>query len=319
MTRQDELTVGSQEVAESFAHPALFYADAGEYLAGTVPFITGGLAAGEPVAVSVPPENLALLRSELGAAAARVRMLDMTEVGRNPGRIIPGVLRAFADGHPGRAVRIIGEPIWARRSAAEYPACVQHEALINHAFAGRRATILCPYDTATLEPRVLADAARTHPILVDANGSRESGEYAPDEVVADYNLPLEAPAGVISHTVTRADLKQVRRAAEEQALRHGLSRERAEDVMLVVTELATNSVEHGGGLATVLLAAVGDRLVCQVRDRGLVVDPLAGRRPEVPGQFRGRGLLLVNHLADLVRMHTTPGGTCVEAWFDLKG
>jgi hypothetical protein len=32
---------------------------------------------------------LALLRRELGVAAGRVRMLDMTDVGRNPGRIIP--------------------------------------------------------------------------------------------------------------------------------------------------------------------------------------------------------------------------------------
>ncbi|OXM61064.1 MEDS domain-containing protein, partial [Amycolatopsis vastitatis] len=53
--------------AEPFVHPALFYRGADEYLAGTVPFIRSGLAAGEPVAVAVPGPNLALLRAELGA------------------------------------------------------------------------------------------------------------------------------------------------------------------------------------------------------------------------------------------------------------
>jgi hypothetical protein len=40
--------------AEPFTHPALFYRGADEYLAGTIPFVRTGLAAGEPVAVAVP-------------------------------------------------------------------------------------------------------------------------------------------------------------------------------------------------------------------------------------------------------------------------
>ncbi|NEY36638.1 hypothetical protein GTU99_31595, partial [Streptomyces sp. PRKS01-65] len=149
---------------DPFVHPALFYRDDEEYLRGTVPFVREGLAAGEPVAVAVPGERLALIREALGDAADGVRMLDMREAGRNPGRIIPGVLRAFADAQPeGRRVRIIGEPIWAGRSDTEYPACVQHEALINAAFQGRTVTILCPYDAHRLDERVLADAHATHP------------------------------------------------------------------------------------------------------------------------------------------------------------
>ena len=117
-----------------------------------MPFIRDGLAAGEPVAVAVPGPNLRLIRDALGADAAQVLLRDMTVAGRNPGRIIPTVLLAFANAHPGRRVRLIGEPIWPGRSAAEYPACAQHEALINAAFAGRPATILCPYNTELLNP-----------------------------------------------------------------------------------------------------------------------------------------------------------------------
>ena len=46
-------------------------------------------------------------------------------------------------------------------------------------------------------------------------------------------------------------------------------------------------------------------------------DPLAGRRPARPGQPRGRGLLLVNHLADLVRVHTDNDGTTLRAHFQI--
>lgn len=97
----------------------------------------------------------------------------MTRAGLNPGRIIPSVLRAFADAHQDVHVRIIGEPVWHGRTAVEYPACVQHEALINRAFAGRDVTILCPYDGRALSPDVIADAHATHPVVI-SSGLRAS-------------------------------------------------------------------------------------------------------------------------------------------------
>ncbi|MFG3701069.1 anti-sigma factor RsbA family regulatory protein [Micromonospora sp. NPDC047620] len=165
---------GPGGTAGTFVHEGLFYRDPGELLAGTVPFITSGLAAAEPVLVAMPGANLWLLRAAVGAMDG-VRWADMTEAGRNPGRIIPWVLQAFIDEHAGRRVRIIGEPIWAGRSDTEYPACAQHEALINMAFAGRDATILCPYDVAGLDDDVLTDACATHPVLVDDAGGGRAG------------------------------------------------------------------------------------------------------------------------------------------------
>jgi anti-sigma regulatory factor (Ser/Thr protein kinase) len=54
--------------------------------------------------------------------------------------------------------------------------------------------------------------------------------------------------------------------------------------------------------------------VCQVGDRGQITDPLAGRRSATSGQLGGRGLLLVNYVADLVRIHTGVGGTVVRVY-----
>jgi anti-sigma regulatory factor (Ser/Thr protein kinase) len=55
-------------------------------------------------------------------------------------------------------------------------------------------------------------------------------------------------------------------------------------------------------------------VICEVNDLGHITDPLAGRRPAAIGQLGGRGLLLVNHLADLVRLHSGPVGTTVQTF-----
>jgi anti-sigma regulatory factor (Ser/Thr protein kinase) len=301
--------------ADPFVHPALFYRDDAEYLAGTVPFVWSGLAAGEPVAVAVPGRNLGLLRRELGTDAEKVHLLDMTDAGRNPGRIIPRVLRAFADSHADGPVRIIGEPIWAERSAVEYPACVQHEALINLAFAGRDVAILCPYDVSRLDPAVVSDAEATHPVVIDSVGRRSSTAYAPDDVLERYNRPLPPRPGRVAELPDTTDLAAARALAQVHAAAGGLSADQVADVEVVVTELLSNGVEHGGGTGTVRMWSEDGEFVCEVHDGGTLADPLAGRRPATPEQPRGRGLLLVNYLADLVRLHTGDHGTTFRAYF----
>ncbi|MFC9286864.1 anti-sigma factor RsbA family regulatory protein [Streptomyces sp. NPDC057052] len=299
---------------EPFVHPALFYQGEKEYLHGTVPFIRDGLKAGEPVAVAVPGPNLALLETALGEDAAHVKFLDMTDAGRNPGRIIPKVLRAFADAHRQTHVRIIGEPIWAGRSSVEYPACAQHEALINPAFQGRNVTILCPYDADRLDEHVLTDAYATHPLVISGGKERLSTAYAPEHVVARYNQPLEQPAAADELSFHADQLPNARHFAVGHAARLGLSGIRLEDVALIVAELTTNSVVHGGGSGTLRVWAEDSQVVCEVRDHGQLNDPLAGRRPPARDQLGGRGLLLVHSLADLVRIHTGPDGTAIRCY-----
>ncbi|MFF8590408.1 anti-sigma factor RsbA family regulatory protein [Streptomyces sp. NPDC015220] len=303
--------------AEPFVHPALFYRDEDDYLAGTVPFVRAGLESGEPVAVAVPGENLRLIEAELGADAGAVRLLDMREAGRNPGRIIPGVLRAFADAQQaGRRVRIVGEPVWFGRTPAEYPACVQHEALINAAFRGREVSILCPYDAARLDERTLLDARATHPLVIPAGAvaARDSAAYAPERVHARYNEPLPTVPGALSLGFTAPTLSRARHVAVAEGARLGLAGARLEDLALVTAELTTNSVVHGGGSGELRVWAENGHVLCEVRDRGRMDDPLAGRRPATRDQRGGRGLLMVNLIADLVRLHAGEHGTTVRAW-----
>ncbi|MDT7788841.1 MAG: hypothetical protein QOF58_7260 [Pseudonocardiales bacterium] len=300
----------------TFAHPALFYSDEESYIDGTVPFVVEGLANAEPVAIAVPSANLTLLKEALSGFAHLVTFIDMTDTGRNPGRIIPE-FRAFADRHSG-AVRIISEPVWNHRTDVEYPACALHEALVNYAFSGCDVSILCPYDISALSHAVLADAEKTHPIVTDASGHRPSDHFHPARVVvAAHSLPLSTPADAASTSVGAGAMAAVRTFAREQAVKFGLTPDRVDDFTLAVTELATNSVRHGGGESTVRVWTESESIVCQVNDNGHITDVLAGRTPVHANDPGGRGLLLVNRLADLVRTQTTSSGTAIQVRFDL--
>ncbi|MEU4744955.1 hypothetical protein AB0G02_31450 [Actinosynnema sp. NPDC023658] len=110
------MTIVDASTEDGFVHPAFFYASDEEYLGGARALRPGRSGSGQPVAVAVPGERMRLLR----AAAAQVLVLDMQVAGRNRGRIIPTVLRRFADAHVSGHVRITGEPIWAGRTDVEY-------------------------------------------------------------------------------------------------------------------------------------------------------------------------------------------------------
>lgn len=94
----------------------------------------------------------------------------------------------------------------------------------------------------------------------------------------------------------------------------GLAADRTADLELTVAELTTNSVVHGGGHGTLRMWAEDRQLVCEVSDAGVHTNPLAGRIPPPGAQPGGRGLLLVNILSDLVRLHTGPGGTTTRIY-----
>ncbi|MFD0470932.1 ATP-binding protein [Nonomuraea thailandensis] len=84
-----------------------------------------------------------------------------------------------------------------------------------------------------------------------------------------------------------------------------------------MAELGANSLDHGGGSGLLRVWTEDDRLVCEVSDAGHITDPLVGRRPVDPREAGSRGLLIVNLLGDLVRVHTRAGATAVRVYFDL--
>lgn len=315
MTRSEHALV-EQRSSGPFVHPALFYRNPREYLAGVGGFVDGALDAGDPVLVAVPGPRLEMLREHLGDAdAERLTLVDMTEFGRNPGRVLSG-LRDFADRHPGRTARIVGEPVWARRSPGELAEAARHEALINAAFTGRAATVLCPYDASGLPARVCADARRTHPVLWEDGRERPSPHYTdPRALSAECDaLPLTPPPPrTRTLTFTTGDLGEVRHRADTWAGAAGLGMPRRGDFVLAVAEAAANSIAHGGGHGTLRLWSDGPSCVAEIRDGGHLTDLLAGRRrPTLDSAEGGRGLWMMHQLCDLVETRAASAGLTVR-------
>jgi anti-sigma regulatory factor (Ser/Thr protein kinase) len=305
----------------SFVHRAFLYCTEQDYLDCLLPFISDAVQSDQAVLVAVPPPNLAVLARGLGSLVASVAMIDMTQAGRNPSRILGEVLSKFVDKHRDGPVQMIGESMWPSRSEVEYPACVQHEALLNRAFAGADITVVCPYHVSQLDPDVIADARRTHPVLWQ-NGvlEHDNAAYAPEETLARYNRPLSSDPAAVRYTARRlADLAGARAFAGAYAQWFGLSADKSADLQLIASELTTASLTHAGGSCRLALWRHGEHVICEARDDGCLDDPLAGRRPYGSDSDRGHGLYVVNAVADLVRTHTTANETTIHAYLRMEG
>jgi anti-sigma regulatory factor (Ser/Thr protein kinase) len=296
-----------------FSHEALFYGGTDGYLDGTVPFIHEGLAANEPVLVAVPTDKVELLRGALNGESAGVLFADMTDLGRNPARIIPA-WRDFADEHPG-PVRGIGEPIWAGRTPAELTECQRHESLLNLAFADNRSLrrLLCPYNAAALDAGVIGEARRSHPIVWEGGERRDSDAYRLPEPTLEGDQELPPPPREARRLAfARDDVSAMRHHVARRAREAGLTRQRTGDLVMATSEAATNSVVHGGGGGTLAVWEEPDAVVCEVRDRGHIEDPLLGRARPAPDAPSGRGLWVLNQLCDLVELRSPPTGCAVR-------
>jgi anti-sigma regulatory factor (Ser/Thr protein kinase) len=300
-----------------FQHDALLYDGPAGFLAAVAPFVREGVRQGEPVMVAAPADRLDALHAELGPDAAGVRFEDMALMGRNPGRIIPA-WREFVAAHDAPRMRGVGEPVWAGRSAAELAECQLHEALLNVAFADARGFhLVCPYDVAALEGGVVHAARCSHPVVVAEGSAEPSGEFAAGEPAFDGPLP---PPGRISSVLAfeRDSLGEVRRAVTRFAQLEGARPDKAADLVLAADEAAANSVRHGGGHGILRLWRDADHLVCEVRDRGRVRDPLVGRHTPVPGQVGGWGVWIAHQVCDLVQLRSGADGTVVRLFVQAQ-
>ena len=132
--------------------------------------------------------------------------------------------------------------------------------------------------------------------------------------------PAHRPAAALADADTMAyaqagDLKVVRNFVASRATALGLSRARAELLILAVSELATNTLQHTTGGGRVRVWAGPGRVVCDIVDGGPLRVP--GRGMPSADMVRGRGLAIVDRVCDGVDIAAVPGGTRVRIWLDL--
>ena len=306
--------------ADEFRHEALVYASAAAFLTATTAFLRAGIAGGEALMVAVDQPKIDLLRANLDGEADQIDFVDMTEIGRNPATIIP-VWQDFIDAHSasGRRLRGIGEPAWPGRSATELVECHHHEALLNVAFAPSTPLfLLCPYDASELGSTALASATHTHPFVDHGDGAQRSEHFDPARVTDPFTGPLsEVPPGAAELSFDGSQLRSCRWFLEDQASWAGLDSGRTAALAVAVSEIATNSIVHGGGEGVIRTWSADRIFVCEVADRGRITDPMAGRRRPLPDGPSGRGLWLTNHLCDLVQVRSGPAGVVVRLHMSL--
>lgn len=156
----------------------------------------------------------------------------------------------------------------------------------------------------------------------------------PLDAVADAMLRELAPAGgydddvaMVIYRHQHAPLRIESDATADQlvSIRHrlaawlraaGVPDELAADIVLVVSEACTNSVEHayrGNSVGTVRLEgeAVDGEVHIRVADSGSWKKPAAD-----PGNS-GRGLPLIRAISDSVQLDSTPAGTTIDITFRL--
>ena len=293
-----------------FRHQAFIYEGGDEYLAGTMPFVREALAAGEPILIAVGEMQGELIAEDLGPDADRVLFVDMRRVGRNPALAIP-LWRDFVSDHDGRPVRGIGESAWPGHGGAALEEGHRHECLLNHAFKDSAWSLLCPYDAGSLGDEALELVARSHELISRQGRTERCARFEADvDCLAGELPPPRARPEVLAFGLT--ELGEVRRRVTATAERAGLDPRGVADLVTAASELAANSVVHGGGRGTLRLWREGDDLLAEVEDAGLIEEPMVGRMRPVLSQEGGRGLWLANQLCDLVQIRSDATGTRVR-------
>jgi anti-sigma regulatory factor (Ser/Thr protein kinase) len=299
-------------VGDGFLHRALLYRGAAEFRASIERYLRGGQARAEPVLIATSPGKVSWLRRELHGDSAGVAFTDMTELGRNPARIIPAI-RGFMDRYPGRRIRCVGEPVWPDRSAAEVREAIRYEALVNTAFCGTPATMVCLYDSAELTSSVLDDAGCTHPALLRPGSAEESspGYLGPEGLPPGCDDPLSCPPATAERLMYQRDLRPVRSLVARCARSARLPARRITDLVLAASEVAANTLRHTRAGGTVHLWHDEQEILCQITDSGVIADRLAGYRVPADDLPGGKGLWLVNQVCDLVEVRSSLDGTTI--------
>jgi anti-sigma regulatory factor (Ser/Thr protein kinase) len=107
-------------------------------------------------------------------------------------------------------------------------------------------------------------------------------------------------------------LFDLRNFVRTQAAQRNVDPTRIPDLVLAVDEAVTNSIRYGGGAGVLRIWSQDRRVICEVRDHGVIDEPLAGRVVPDPVEPGGFGLWLANQLCDLVQIRSSSGSSSVR-------
>ena len=301
-------------------HGAAVVGSEAELLAAALPFLEAGLAAGDLVALTCPPDTVALLCEALGDQATAVLSDPRISL---LGSRAPDALtmcsryleRAVAEG-PGR-LRVLAEVDFGGEPA-DWREGQRFESVYNRLMVGAPVAAMCLYDRRRLPAPVITSAAATHPQLVQGTtwspsaGFQDPGTYVPSLPLPRDPVEDGDPVFSVDDAKTLAGLRHQLGAVIAS---HVPDRDLQGDLHLAAAEIAANAFRHGVRPVSARVWAEGDRLVCVISDRGTSYsDPLSGFAPAHGTDLShgGMGLWLARKLWDHVDLLPTEAGLSVR-------
>lgn len=294
------MRTGAAAQAEGYFHELSLYGSERELLETVVPFLLGGVDAGEPTLAVLTPAHEDLVRQEIGPGDGVTFVTASAEYARPADTIRSYQARFDQLVAAGAAqIRIVGDvPVPAGPSWDEW---ARYEAAANTAFAHYPLWGLCPYDTRTLTDDVLSDLMAAHPHVADGHEHRPNPSFVDParfheqrRVPAPDPLQSSPPVSVL----VDPDPASARSAAAGAAVDAGLDQRRTEDLLVVVSELVTNAHRHGGLPVTFEAWVAPGRVLVSVTDGGRGPDDALVGLQRSERTVGGLGLWIAHQMAD---------------------
>ncbi|MBC6457995.1 sensor histidine kinase [Actinomadura sp. HBU206391] len=302
-------------------HRALLYGGQDDILDVTVPFLRSGLESGEAILAVIPSVHIEALRDTFGDDAEAMTFIDAADWYEHPVRTVAAYNDFVHEAAP-RRVRALAEPIWHGRSPVQTVEWQRYESVVNVAFTGFGAQVICLYDKVRLDSEIISAALRTHPEVADGGRPGSGAARSSDAFVdpAAFNAecdssPLPPPAGAVeSLPIAREDdLHELRAFVTERARRHRQADASLSNLLVAVTEIATNALRHGTPPVTLRVWAEDTDLVCEVADHGQWDrHALLGFLPPKSATAGGFGLWAARMLVDVAQVRSGGSGTVVR-------
>ncbi len=301
--------------AHGYFHELALYGSDRELVDVVVPFLLGGLDAGEPTLAVMSPEHEVLLQRELGPGSG-VSFLPAPAEYARPADAIRSHRARFDDllAAGAERIRIVGDvPVPAGPRWDEW---ARYEAAANTAFADYPLWGLCPYDATALTDAVLGDLVAAHPHVAHDGDHHPNPGFVDPARFHEHRPPPDPdplqsppPAAVLADL----DAATARATAATIAARAGLEARRVEDLLVGVSELVTNAHRHGAPPVLFEAWAGPGRVLVSVTDGGKgPADATVGlqRSGQAVG---GLGLWMAHQMADDVVLGFGVEGFTVRA------
>jgi anti-sigma regulatory factor (Ser/Thr protein kinase) len=302
-------------------HAAAVY-DSEDGLRGHVePFLRAGLDRGDAILAMVPDRVEQVLRAGMDGDSDRVQWRKPALSHRRPGEVFDDFHRFLAERYAaGESARLLtendldGDP-------DRLAAYLRFEAVSTEILRPYGSPWTCLYDRRRHPEQMLACIGEVHPQL-----TTHRGLPVPSTTYIQANAYLTAHAGPTSpvpepvnlniELATTRDLPALRHQLRTRATSTHTSSDEIDLMLVAVTEVVTNALQHGQPPGRVRAWESGRVTYVRVDDHGHAPSlATAGyQRPATP-TASGTGFWLARQLADVIHTHTSAAGTVVELQF----